>query len=108
MTRLANDEAGEAMPQFHEKGIGCALLERQAWRELQQERAEPTSKPAHLRKEAVQCGVSLLQTALVRDRLRDLHGEAEVPRHRCGPAFVGRPLVRAVERGVDLDGVEQA
>ena len=82
MTRLTDKGTCKAMPQLHEKGIGCALLERQAGRELQQERAEPRSKPGHLRQKAVQCGVSLLQAALVRDRPRDLDGEAEVLRHR--------------------------
>src|SRR4051812_29751381 len=43
---------------------------------------------------------------LMGDRLRNLNGEAEVRWHRSGPALVRRPPMRAIERGVDLDGVE--
>src|SRR3954470_2497933 len=40
------------------------------------------------------------------DRLGNLDGKAKVLGPRCGPALVSCRPMRAVERGVDLNGVE--
>ena len=92
-----------ATPQHREEGRGGARVEDQARRQLHQQAAELRAQPGDRVEEGAERIPHPMQARVVGDRLWHLDREAELLRHAGGPAFEGARLVRAIERGVDLD-----
>ena len=65
-------------------------------------------KSGNFAQKALQRLVDIAKPTFMGDRLRHLHGEAEVIGDIIGPALIGRQAMRSIEGGVDLDAVKPA
>jgi len=106
MARLQRNRAGMALAQFAQKIIHGDRIKRQAGRQLHQQAAQLAAQAVGLRQEGIEQRRAVPQPLLVRDGFGQLDRKAEVVRNACGPARIGRALVRAIERGIDFGGVQ--
>jgi hypothetical protein len=103
MARFAGDiNRGACAQSVQECRYGRRLI-RQAGRQLEQQRPQPVPQRDHAIKEQRQRLHRVAQPAFMADHARQFHREAETRGHARRPPGVGRRLVRAVERGIDLD-----
>ena len=79
-------------------------MEVEARRHLDEHDRELLAQHVHLGREGVELRVNVDQPPLVRDRLRQLHGEAEARSHAPGAPPPRRATMGAVKRRVDLRG----
>ncbi len=108
MARFPHDVPVEAVAQQAQERLDALGLEGEAGGKLDQQGAEPVAQFAHFAKEAVEQIGAVGQAPFVGDGFGHLDREAEAVRDGCGPAGIGRGLVRPVERTVDLDRREKA
>lgn len=78
---------------------------REGW-ELDEEWAEFVAEAGDLIEKGLKEGAGVAELRGVGDGFGEFDGEAEVGWRGGGPALPGFALVRAMEAGVDLDGVE--
>jgi hypothetical protein len=78
MAWLADDASLEPLPEFSKELVGYSIEEGQAWRQLNQQRAELGPQAFYFGDESIQQFTCARQATLVGDRLRDLYGKPEV------------------------------
>jgi len=84
------------------------FVEVEARRHLDEHDRELLAQHVHLGREGVELRVNVDQPPLVRDRLRQLHGEAEARSHAPGPPPPRRATMGAVKRRVTSAAVSRA
>src|SRR6266571_4815794 len=72
-------------------------------RQLKEHRAQTVLQPRGDAKEIRHQRACILKTPKVRDLLRGLERELEIPGHRTGPGFEDRRRGQTLEGAVDLD-----
>ena len=104
--RLQHQRAAPVPAEPVEERHGHLGIEGETGRQLDDEGPGPLAQRRGALHEALDQGVARDQPAHVRHHLGHLGRKAEPCRHAPAPALPGRDAMLAVERGVDLDRVE--
>src|SRR6185312_7619151 len=104
--RLEGHVGLDAAAQGLEEAACDREIELELGRKLHEQAPELRAQRLDLREEFVEERRRVVQPSLVCYRLRHFHAEAKAGRDAPRPAREGRALVRAIERGVDLERAE--
>lgn len=95
--RFADNRSRDYRTELCEKFGGQRILERQAGRQLHQQRPPLLTQTVNRRNEIGHVPRLDRQTRDMRPCLRHFYGETKARRHRFRPALICRPPMRAIE-----------
>src|SRR4051812_30806124 len=104
--RLAGNRAADTLADLAQESASERQMESKAGRQLDKHRPEFWTQSGDLVNKSIQQLIHLEQSALMRNRLRHLHGKTKIHRHAGDPASIGLRLMRTIEGGVNLGRVE--
>ena len=102
VSRLERDTAIKSSSQHGEERARYARVECEAWRQLQEQAAQPCAHRCDLREKVFEKRRAIGEPLVMRDRARNLDGKAERAWHAPRPPLESRGAMRAIESGIDL------